>query len=319
MKKTIIKIWIFLALFAPFSMAFTGIACAQSVKDIDPSSVLQQTEQQLKTGGKPIELINPAFHAESSVDEGDEGTTEITSTIWYLIDYIKYFMQGVAILVLIVGGVMFLTGGKDQKKIDDAKRTITYSIFALVIITLGGIFVKQVFFGEYGDALSSQGFAESFGKQGSLMIKKLYEILEIFIGAIAVLMIIINGIRISMAFGDQEAKNKGIKRILYALGGLLLIGISEFAVKGILFPAQGQKLMAGDQALLLIKGITNFLSAFVAITAFIMLLYSGYMYVIAGADPDSAQKAKKILFGSITGLILAAGAYAIVNTLIKLG
>ena len=316
MKKTIIKIWILLALLMPLPMVAAGVAFAQTPQDIDPFSALQQTEQQLKTGGKPIELINPAYHAESSVDEG---TTEITSTIWYLIDYIKYFMQGVAILVLIIGGVMFLTGGKDQKKVDDAKRTITYSILALVIITLGGVFVKQVFFGEYGDALSSQGFAESFGKEGSAMVKKIYEIVEIFVGSVAVLMIIINGVRISMAFGDQDARNKGIKRILYALAGLLLIGISEFVVKGILFPAHGTKLMAGDQALLLIKGITSFLSAFVAIAAFVMLLYSGYMYVISGADPDSAQKAKKILFGSIVGLILAAGAYAIINTLIKLG
>lgn len=317
MKKTFIQIVLLTAILMP-SLIFADIASAQEKPQIDPWTNLQFMEQELKKRG--IQLINPALHAKSAVEEG---ASEITSTIWYLIDYIKYFIQGIAVIVIIAGGVMFITAGKDsQKKIDDAKRLLTYGIASLAIVTFGAVFVEKVFFGATGSegtVLTSEAMAEAFGKEGSLMMKKLYEIATIFVGAIAVLMIIINGVRIAMSFGDQESRNKSIKRILYAVAGLLIVGIAEFVVKGVLFPDYGAKLMAADRALMLIKGLTNFISAFVAVAAFVMLLYAGYMYVMAGADPDSAQKAKKTLVGSIIGLILAAGAYALVNTFIKVG
>ncbi|MBI5152506.1 hypothetical protein HZA39_03155 [Candidatus Peregrinibacteria bacterium] len=314
MKKIFIQIMILAGLLIP-ALTIANVANAQVP---EPSDALKLTQEQLKQSN--VELVNPILHAESA--SGPQGTAEITSTIWYVVDLVKYFMQAVAVIVIIAGGVMFLTAGKDsQKKIDDAKRMLTYGIMALAIITFGAMFVKKVFYGTggaEGEVLTSQAMAESFGKEGEALIKKIYEIAEMFVGAIAILMIIINGIRIAMAFGNEEAKTKGIKRILYGLAGVLIVGIAEFAVKGILFPAHGTKLMAADKAKMLIVGLTNFASAFVAIIAFLMLIYAGYMYVFGGAEENNTQKAKKILLGAILGLILAAGAYAIVNTLIKL-
>lgn len=327
MKKTLIQIAILIILLMP-ALAIANVVSAQAQKPQtkpEPYDMLKLTEQQLKTppgesGEKPVDLINPNLHAESA--SAQEGVGEITSTIWYLVDFLKYAMQAVAVAVIIIGGVMFLTAGKDsQKKAEDAKRMLTYGAFSLVIITFGAMFIKRVFYGDAsaaGEVFTSQAMAESFGQEGEALIKKIYEIAEMFVGAIAILMIIINGIRIAMTFGDEEAKKKGLKRIMYGVAGLLLVGIAEFVVKEILFPARGTKLMAGDQAIRLIVSLTNFVSAFVGIAAFVMLLYAGYMYVVAGAVQETAQKAKKILLGSILGLILAAAAYAIINTLIKL-
>lgn len=313
MKKILIQLAVLFALLVP-ALTATQIVYAQ---DIPAPSVLEQTGQKLEQSG--TKLINPYSHAESAKEKGAE---DITSTIWYLIDYIKYFVQGIAIIVIIAGGVMFITAGKDsQKKVDDAKRMLTYGIGSLVIITFGAMFIKRVFYGDVsapGQVLTSQAMAESFGTQGEALIKTIYGIVEIFVGAVAILFIIINGVRILMSMGDEDAKKKSIKRILFALVGVFIVGIAEFVIKGILFPAHGEKLMAADKAIMLIQGITNFASAFVATIAFVMLIYAGYMYVTAGAEEENAKNAKKILVGAILGLILAAGAYALANTLLKL-
>ena len=67
----------------------------------------------------------------------------------------------------------------------------------------------------------------------------------------------------------------------------------------------------------MIKDFTNFASAFVGITAFIAGIYGGYLYVTAVGNEDKTQKAKKVLTGAVIAIVLAVGAFALVNTLIQ--
>ncbi|HBB02691.1 MAG: hypothetical protein US89_C0005G0104 [Candidatus Peregrinibacteria bacterium GW2011_GWF2_38_29] len=266
-----------------------------------------------KTGAQ---TQNDTLHAESSVEDG---ASEITSTILYLADYIKYFVGGIAVIMIIYAGARLIIAGKDsEKEAEASKKTIGYAILAIVVIILADTLVRKVFFGEYGEAFRNQGSAEFFAQEGADQIRGLYNFAEYFVGAIAILMIIINGVRIAMSFGNEDGKKKAIQRIAWSLAGLVLVGVSEFVVKDILFPETGTRLPAIDKATTLLKGMTNFASAFIATAAFVMLLYAGYMYVVGGADPDSAGKAKKALVAAIVGLVLAAGSYAIVNTVFSI-
>jgi len=279
-----------------------------------PSAGLGAVGDVLK--GKNAGTQNEILHAESSTEDG---ASEITSTILYLADYIKYFVGGIAVIMIIYAGARLIIAGKDsEKEAEASKKTIFYAILSIIIIILADTLVRKVFFGEYGEAFRNQGSAEFFAQEGAEQIRGLYNFAEYFVGAIAILTIIINGVRIAMSFGDEDGKKKAIQRILWSFAGLILVGVSEFVVKDILFPQIGTKLPAIDKATTLLKGMTNFASAFIATAAFVMLLYSGYMYVIGGADPDSAGKAKKALAAAIIGLVLAAGSYAIVNTVFSI-
>jgi hypothetical protein len=79
-----------------------------------------------KTAEMPSELI------------GDDGTfTRITNIILYIVGII-------AVIMIIWGGIRYITSGGDQKKVTDAKNTVLYSVLGLVIAILSYAIVNFV-------------------------------------------------------------------------------------------------------------------------------------------------------------------------------
>lgn len=60
----------------------------------------------------------------------------------------------------------------------------------------------------------------------------------------------------------------------------------------------------------------NFLLWGVGIATFLVLLYGGFVYVTAGADPNKSDQAKKIILGAIIGVVIVAATLIIYNTTI---
>ena len=179
--------------------------------------------------------------------------------------------------------------------------------------------MKKVFFGEgstAGTILSDETSAEEFALEGVAELSGIIGMVQVALGAVAVLVIIINGIRIMVTGTEEENRKKGLKNIGFAAGGLILVVLSDFIVRAIVFPDQGASLPSGEDAKKLFVMITNFISGFVATISFVMFLYAGYTYVAAGSEETAREKVKKLLLGAVIGLILALGAYAITNTLI---
>jgi uncharacterized membrane protein len=139
------------------------------------------------------------------------------------------------------------------------------------------------------------------------------------VGVLAVLMLVIAGFRMVTAYTKSEEQvTKARKQIMWAIAGLILIGLSELIVKDIVFPKQGSVLPNVAGAASAIVMMTNFISSFMAVISIAMIMYGGYTYVIALGDQAKIQKGKKIVMGAVIGLVIAIGAYAIVNTFVTL-
>jgi len=52
------------------------------------------------------------------------------------------------------------------------------------------------------------------------------------------------------------------------------------------------------------------------VIAFIAFIYGGILYMTAGGEAEKAEKGKKVLIGSIIGMIIIMLSYAIYNTFI---
>jgi len=81
----------------------------------------------------------------------------------------------------------------------------------------------------------------------------------------------------------------------------------------------GSGISTEDSAIKLIAGWTNFLLPFAGVLAILSIIVGGFMYITAFGNEEQTGKAKKIIMWSAFGLILIFSAYAIVNTLIKVG
>jgi len=67
----------------------------------------------------------------------------------------------------------------------------------------------------------------------------------------------------------------------------------------------------------LIANWSNFLMSITATLAVVALIWAGFLYITAGGEDGQQEKAKKIIIFVAVGIILILGAYAIVNTVMK--
>jgi uncharacterized membrane protein len=183
---------------------------------------------------------------------------------------------------------------------------------------MSGTMIKAIF-GEKGETLQSTATSKLAAQSASDIVKGLYNFMEAFIGVLAVFMIIVAGFRLVTAYTKSEEQiTKARKQIMWAIGGLVLVGLSELLVKDIIFPKTGSELPNIVGATSTIITLTNFASGFIAVISIAMIMYGGYTYVLALGDLAKVQKGKKIVMGAVIGLIIAIGAYAIVNTFVTL-
>jgi hypothetical protein len=286
-------------------MCFAGSALAQNI-----TSELSGLSQQIK-----LPSFQEAGHAEASYESG---ASNITSAILYAVDLLKYMMGTVAVMIIIAIGVRLITAGKNIEEISPKmKEALKYVLIGLVVIIMSQEVIKGVFFGEQGEVFRSQTDIQLAAEKGTEELRGLYRMMELFMGTIAVLIIVVTGFRLVTSGGNEDVVNKSKKSITYAVIGLIVLGLSELFVKDIIFPKQGSSLPDVVRAQQQIVTMTNFASSFITLAAIDMLMYGGFLYVTAAGKEDNTGKAKKVIFGAVIGLIIAMAAYGIVNTVIK--
>jgi cytochrome bd-type quinol oxidase subunit 2 len=249
---------------------------------------------------------------------GGDGAEGIVNTVKNFLDFFKLIVTPIAILFIVAMGIKLLTAGSDNEDaMSKAKNYIRYAVEGLVVIFVADA-VVDVFFGAEGEILrEGEAGAREFGRRTSELFQGVYGLLQVLIGAIAVLVIVVSGMRfVGGSYSDDQISSSK-RHITWALVGLFVVGISEFVAKDILFQNQGTTLGIGNAEALFAQ-VTNFVAGTIGTLSFAFALYAGYLYVTARETEDQTAKAKKILVGALLGIILAAAAFAITNTLVDL-
>ena len=255
-------------------------------------------------------------HPDAPADYAQPGVGTITSPIYFAIDMAKLALSGIAMIVIVVAAIRLIstTNEEDASK---AKNTLVYTIAGLIVVQLAGIVVTKMFFGEQGEAFESIAVTEMFAEQSVAQVRGILGVVEAFLGIVAVLIIIIRGFTVITSGGSEEDLTKAKKHVAYAVVGLVVIMLSEVVIRGVVFPEGGQVLPDTEIAKYIIVKIVNYAVLFISIIAFLVLFYAGYLYVTSAGSEEAGTKVKKIFTSSIIALVLAFGAFAIVNTLIK--
>ncbi len=72
--------------------------------------------------------------APGNVPSGLTESTDLAGILMNITNYILGFITIVAVLMLIWGGIQYLTAAGDEAMVESAKHTITYAIIGLVIV-----------------------------------------------------------------------------------------------------------------------------------------------------------------------------------------
>jgi hypothetical protein len=70
--------------------------------------------------------------------------TELESTIMNIINYILGFITLIATLIIIYGGVLYLTSAGNEDQIGNAKKTIVYGVVGIIVCGLAYAMVTVV-------------------------------------------------------------------------------------------------------------------------------------------------------------------------------
>lgn len=251
--------------------------------------------------------------------EGDRGIDNITGVLNTIIRLLQFVAGVVAVGFLVATIVQMIASPPEQSEENytNLKKHLLYIVIAVVIILSAEFVFTEVFNLRDGGFLASEEAAREAGRQGSQLVRGLYNFIQAIVGVLAVAALVIAGFRMVSNAGNEETQSEAKRQITYAVLGLILIGISEVVVKDILFRNEGTSIGV-DRAKELIVQLTNFASGFIATFAVVSLFYAGYLYIFSGVGQDNTEKVKKVVIGAVIGILVAAGAFAIVNTVVKL-
>lgn len=90
--------------------------------------------------------INGNISGDCSSTSNDPGTgnTDITDVITLIVNIFSIVVGFLAVIMIIWGGLRYITSGGDSGKITTAKNTIIYALIGLVIVALAQFIVRFV-------------------------------------------------------------------------------------------------------------------------------------------------------------------------------
>lgn len=297
-------------------MSISGIAGAQQSAADRDGFINDETVEVLENIQDATGL--PGFGFERA--EGDfnqTGLNRIASIAFSGLSVAKYIILGVTILYLSISLARIVGKTDVDEDLDQLKKYVSYLVVAIVIVLTADIVFLQVLDLDGAGFLANEQAAQEAARLGSAEILGIVRVIEAMIGSIALVFLIIAGIRMVSNAGNEDVIDKAKNQIRYSIAGIILVLISESIVREVFFVNNGGQFDV-SAANRMILTFTNFISGFIAIAALISLLYAGFMYIFQPANEENASRTKNAIIGAVVGIIIAAGAFAIVNTVIDL-
>jgi len=91
--------------------------------------------------------MTEGFHVDFGIGApkgvGDNHST-LASTINDIVLWLLGFVGALAVLMIIVAGIMYLTSGGDEGRVEKAKQWLIYAIVGLIVALLGWVIVSTV-------------------------------------------------------------------------------------------------------------------------------------------------------------------------------
>jgi hypothetical protein len=259
----------------------------------------------------------PSYDAGHADQNYESGASQITSTIYFILDFFKYIFGGIAVLMIIISGLKLILAGRTvDEAMNKEKETLRLSFIGLMIILIAGQLLP-LFFGQEGEIYRTGTDLTLAATKATTFTQGLTGLIRIFIPSIAVLYMVVAGYRLMLSRGDAEKMTKAKTQVTWAIIGLIVAGLDEVVIFQILFPNNGSQIPDPAAFTKTIITMTNFVTGFISTIAVSLIIYAGYIYVTS-LGGEGVDKAKKILTGAIIGLLISMAAFGLVNTFVKI-
>ena len=119
---------------------FIGLSLTVALLVVPATAVLAQSPD-IQAGlcaGANLDINDP------SCETTDDATAKINTLIRRIINLLSLVVGVVAVIMIIIGGLRYITSGGSDTGVTSAKNTILYAIIGLIIVALAQLLVRFV-------------------------------------------------------------------------------------------------------------------------------------------------------------------------------
>lgn len=255
--------------------------------------------------------------------------------IYYFVFSVGYktitqVIGAVAVLVLVYFGIQMIVSNSQEERISKAKSSILMIFIGLAIVAVADFVVKEVFVLQGGTFIGDttvDGKSISVMQQSALKFNEQVHLFVTFlryiIQGIAFFFIVRSGLGLIVGGQESDVLDKTKKAFMWGIVALVIVMAAETVIKKVVFPIDvGDKqivigevqIQAGQS---IIAQIVNMILAFAGGVAVVSLIAGAAMYAMAIGHEQSTEKGKKMVIGSLMGLVIIYSAYTIISEFIR--
>ena len=252
-------------------------------------------------------------------DPNVKGDMKFRVMVKYAISYLEKIFVVIAVLFFVWGGAELIIGKGDEEAFKTKKRLILGTAVGFIIILLATVVVDDVFFGYFPDGESAGYFlstpedAKEAATAGYKHLRGLFQYFTSWVVMAGVAYMIFSALKMIIAGGEDENQIANLKkRIIFTIFGMVILVSTEKFIS--LFQDRENKLEMAqvDKIIELLVDWINFALGFVGILAIVALIWGGVRLVTSmGQDEQSVEDAKRTIFSSIIGLVIAFSAWTL--------
>jgi len=163
---------------------------------------------------------DPAFKNPIAFASVDSLLAKIATTV-------QDIVAALAVLMIVVAGILYMTSAGDQGRVETAKKAVTAAIIGLALALAAPALLKEIY-GVLG-ATQPAGTPQPT-RDLTTIITETIKVLSGFVGSIAVLMLVVGGIMYITSAGDSTKADTAKNIIKYAIIGLVVAILSLIIV-----------------------------------------------------------------------------------------
>ena len=250
--------------------------------------------------------------------EGNSALAKTQNLVTKVVNITRILIGSVAVLMAIISGVQLITSRANEEAVGNARKALLYSVIGIVIIALSADLAALLDL-RNGGLIGSKAEIMNRARIFDDAVRVIITFIKYIIGSVAILMLITSGLRLVSDGSSDETVTQEKKHIFVIVIGLVGLIFVDSIIRNVLYnidnPLENPAIDLA-QGIKEMVGFVNLLVTFVGPIAVLTLVAGGAWYAISMGNDDSQEKAKKMMFASLLGIILIYGAFGIVSTFI---
>jgi len=244
------------------------------------------------------------------------GESQIGLAARAIADAIKNIVIGIAVIWIIYAGSRMIFAQGNETVIEEQKEALIYAGIGLAAILLVGRGIDFL----YGPAGVVRTDLNAYDARFSNEIIGIVTFIKAVIGSIAIAMIVMSGVRMLFASGQEDEITKQRTSLLWVGVGLVILAINQVVIENIfIIPIQQSDQIKSSNVVSIINvigSVLQFILGFVGLIAFAALIYGAATMIMNYGNDEMVEKSKKIIRNALIGIVVIISAYVIVATLV---